>query len=179
MAHIDTSDVIRGSVWIRPTGDALGKIQKTINLVHKRGGGPPVQPHVTLLTGMETTHASAELKLKRLASRMKPFTLKLGRIDWRHEYFRTLFATVEPSKELACAQLDAYDVFEMKPAPPFEPHLSLLYADIDDALKRELAASAGGTLDIAFEVTAVHLVNASPSLPVTAWRTIAEHTLTG
>jgi len=179
MAHIDTSEVIVGAVWIRPTGDALDTIAKAIRLVHARGGGPQVPPHVTLLSGMETTRESAELKLKRLALRMKPFTIRLGRIDWRYEYFRSLFTIVEPSEELSKAQRDAYEVFEMKPAPPFEPHLSLLYGDIDEALKREVAAEAGGSLDVAFDVIAVDLVNASRSVPVTAWRTIVERAIPG
>ena len=116
MAHIDTSDIIRGAVWIRPTGDALDKIHKVMRSFHQRGGGPQFQPHATLLEGMETTQASAEVKLKKLALRLKPFTVRLGRIDWRREYFRCLFATAELSAELAAAQHDAYDVFEMKPA---------------------------------------------------------------
>jgi 2'-5' RNA ligase len=177
LAHIDTSDIIRGAVWIRPTDDALDKIQKVMRSLHKRGGGPQFQPHVTLLEGMETTQASAEVKLKKLALRLKPFTVRLGRIDWRREYFRCLFATAELSAELAAAQRDAYDVFEMKPAPPFEPHLSLLYGNIDEALQQELAAQAGGSLDVSFEVSAVHLVDATDDVPVTKWRTLSEHAL--
>ena len=174
MAHIDTSPVIRGAVWLQPNGDALDKILKTIHRVHRRGGGPSVRPHITLLSGMETTQASAELKLKHLALRLKPFSIRLGKIDWKRDYFKALFATAEASDELAAAQLAAYDAFDMKPAPKFEPHLSLLYGDLDEALQKELAAEAGG-LDVAFEVTAVHLVNASPSVPVTGWKELAQH----
>ena len=177
MAHIDTSNIIRGAVWIRPAGDALDKIQKVMRALHKRGGGPQFQPHVTLLEGMETTQADAETKLKKLALRLKPFKVRLGRIDWRLEYFRCLFATAELSAELAAAQRDAYDVFEMKPAPPYEPHLSLLYGKLDEALKQELAAQAGGGLDVIFEVNAVYLVDATDDMPVTKWRTLSEHAL--
>ncbi len=177
MAHIDTSEVVRASVWIRPTGDALDQIQKVSRLAHRHGGGSQVQPHVTLLFGMETTRASAGLKLKHLAARMQPFTIRLGKIAWRQDYFHCLYAAVESSPELAAAQRDAYDAFEMKPAPPFEPHLSLLYGNLDAAVKKKLAAESGGTLDLAFEVHAVHLVNASMGVPVTEWRTLAEHAL--
>ena len=76
MAHIATSSVIRGAVWLQPSGDALDKIQKVIHRVHRRGGGPPVRPHITLLSGLETTQASAELKLKHLAQRMRPFKIR-------------------------------------------------------------------------------------------------------
>ncbi len=177
MAHIDTSAVMIGAVWIRPTGEALDRITKVVRLVHKRGGGPQVQPHVTLLSGMETTMASAELKLKHLAMRLKPFAIRLGEIEGRQDYFRCLYAKAELSEELAEARRIAYAEFEMNPPPPFEPHLSLLYGKIDDALRQELIAVADGTLDVRFDVTAVHLVNAYQGVPVTSWRTLAERPL--
>jgi 2'-5' RNA ligase len=179
MAHTDTSAVIIGAVWIRPTGDALDRITKVVRLAHKRGGGPQVQPHVTLLSGMETTMASAELKLKHLALRLKPFKIQLGKIESRQDYFRCLYAKAELSEELAEARRVAYAEFEMNPPPPFEPHLSLLYGNIDETLKQELAAEAGGSLDVSFDVTAVHLVNAYQGVPATSWHTLAERPLGG
>jgi hypothetical protein len=177
MAHIDTSEIIRAAVWIRPTGGALEKINKVVRLAHQHGGGPPVQPHVTLLSGMETTMASAGLKLKHLAARIKPFTVRLGAIEWRQDYYRCFYAKVGLSDELAAAQRDAYDAFEMKPAPPFEPHLSLLYGNVDEAVKKKLAADMGGKLDVAFECHVLHVVNASMGVPAADWHTLAEHAL--
>ncbi len=177
MAHIDTSEIIRAAVWIRPTGKALERIQKWVRLAHKEAGGPQVPPHITLLTGAETTLASAELKLKHLAARIKPFMLKLGDIDSGDDYFRSLFANVERSEELAAAQRAAYDAFEMNPAPPFEPHLSLAYGKIDAAVKKRLTIEAGGRLDGQFEVRAVHLVNSTSGVPVSAWHTLFEQPL--
>ena len=179
MSHIDTSEVIIGAVWLRPTGEALDRITKIVRLVHKRGAGPQVQPHVTLLSGMETTMASAEVKLKHLASTLKPFRIRLGKVEGRQDYFRCLYATAELNDELAEARRIAYTEFEMNPPPPFEPHLSLLYGKIDDALKQELIAEAGGTLDVTFEVNAVHLVNAYQGVPATSWRTLSERPLGG
>jgi hypothetical protein len=89
-------------------------------------------------------------------------------------YFRCLFLAAEPTPELAAAQRAAYDSFEMNPPPPFEPHVSLIYGNIDEALQKELAATTGGRLDVSFTATGVSLVNASSSVPVTAWKTLAE-----
>ena len=179
MAHIDTTDVIRASVWIRPTGGALESIVKATRLVHKRAGGPEVYPHLTLLKGIETTRANAELKLKRLAARLKPFIVRLGRIGWQQDYFRCLYATVAMNQELAAAQKTAHEVFEMNPPELFEPHVSLLYGSLDEALQKELAKEAGGSLHVSFEANSVHLVNAAISVPVAEWRTLAEHQLGG
>jgi 2'-5' RNA ligase len=177
MAHTDTSEIIRAAVWLRPTGEALERIAKAVRLAHKEAGGPQVPPHITLLSGVETTLASAGVKLKHLAARMKPFVLELGEIGAGDDYFHSLFAKAEPSEELAAAQRAAYDAFEMNPAPPFAPHLSLAYGKIDDAVKKRIAEEAGGRLDAGFEVRAVYLVNSTSGVPVSAWRTLIEHSL--
>ena len=174
MAHIDTSEIIRAALWIRPTGEALERIQKIVRLAHKEAGGPQVPPHVTLLTGAETTRANAELKLKHLAQRLRPLKIKLGAIEWRDDYFRSLFATVELTSELAAAQREAYDAFEMKPAPPYEPHLSLAYGKIEEGVKKRIAEQAGGRLDAEFEVHSLHLVNSTSTVPVAEWHTLIE-----
>ncbi|HKA44273.1 MAG TPA: 2'-5' RNA ligase family protein [Burkholderiales bacterium] len=178
MSHIDTSPVVRGSVWILPAGDALDRIEHATNLVHKRGGGPRFRPHLTLLSGLETTEEDAGLKLRHLASRIRPFEVRLGRIEWRQEYFRCLYVAAALSDELAAARREAYDVFEMNPPPPFEPHVSLLYGNLDESLKTELAAEAGGGLDVAFMATGVHLVNSASSVPVATWKTLAQRQFT-
>ncbi|MDB5809781.1 MAG: 2 3 cyclic phosphodiesterase [Betaproteobacteria bacterium] len=177
MAHIDTSEVIRASIWIRPAGGALERIQKVLRLAHQETGRAQVPSHVTLLTGAEMTRVSAELKLKHLATRLKPFTIRLGNIEWRDEYFRCLYAAVELNDELAAAQRDAYDAFDMNPAPPFEPHLSLLYGKVDESMKKQIAAEAGGRLDVQFDVRALHLVNSTSGVPVAQWHTLVEQPL--
>src|SRR5690349_13355932 len=91
MGHIDTSEIIRASVWIRPEGDALDRILDVRRRLSMRKRGPEVLPHLTLLSGLETTRADAGLKLKRLAARLRPFTVRLGKIDWKADYFRCLY----------------------------------------------------------------------------------------
>jgi 2'-5' RNA ligase len=174
MAHIDTSNIVRASVWIRPTGDALERIVRAIRVAHRNTNGPPVQPHVSLLGGIETTLASADLKLKHLAARLKPFEIRLGDIDWRDEYYRCLFVEVETSEPLEQAHRLAHEVFEMMPPDPFEPHVSLAYGNVDESLKESIAEALNGTMDLVFTATAVALVNASESVPIPEWRTLVE-----
>ena len=67
MTHLDVSPVVRASVWILPGGEALERILEARREARRRAGGPEIRPHVTLLGGIETTQADAEIKLKRLA----------------------------------------------------------------------------------------------------------------
>jgi 2'-5' RNA ligase len=179
MAEIDTSDIVRASVWIQPNGQALESILKAMRLLRQRTGGPEFHPHLTLLKGIETTRSAADLRLGHLASRIRPFMVRLGRIAWKRDYFRCLYATVAMNQELAAAQKMAHEIFEMSPAEPFEPHVSLLYGSLDEALQKELAKEAGGSLHVSFEAKAMHLVNAAQSVPVSEWKTLAERRLGG
>jgi hypothetical protein len=38
MAHLDTSEIVRASVWIMPTGPALETIAKAARTVRQRAG---------------------------------------------------------------------------------------------------------------------------------------------
>lgn len=177
MAHHDTGGVVRAALWIPPNGPALEKIQNAVNEVHRRGGGPRVQPHLTLLGGIETTLADARAKLKMLAARIKPFPISTGKLDWRHEYYRCFFATVELTPELAAAKRAAHEVFEMNPPEPFEPHISLMYGDPHGSFKQELAAALGGVLETSFTAGVLQLFNASPSVAVSEWCVLGEQPL--
>jgi 2'-5' RNA ligase len=177
MAHLDTSPVVRCSVWIPVSTPALEEIERVTRLAHRRGGGPRFRPHLTLLSGAETTQADAELKLKHLAARLEPFEVKLGPVEWDSDYFRCLYVAAAASDALTASQRAAYDVFEMNPPPPFRPHVSLLYGSLGEPLQKELAKEAGGRIDVAFRVDRIELVNASPSVPVTGWRALAEKPL--
>ena len=172
MGHVDRSEVIRASVWVRPAGEALDRIREVTRRVSVRG--PEVEPHLTLLSGIETTRVDAGLKLKRLASRLSPFTVRLGKIDWRADYFRCLYVAAERTPGLVAAQRAAHAAFEMNPPVPFKPRVCLFYGTIDDETERELAEATGGSLDVSFMATAVQLVSAAPGVPVSQWRTLSE-----
>jgi len=175
--HIDTSPVIRASIWIPLNGEAHDAVVKSMRLARQRAGGPEFHPHVTLLRGIERTRDSAIVKLKELAQALKPFTVRLGRIAWRTDYYRCLFATVAMSTALAAAHRRAHEIFEMDPPEPFEPHVSLLYGSLDESAQQALARELGGSLHVSFEARALQLVNAAMRAPVAEWKTLAERPL--
>jgi 2'-5' RNA ligase len=176
MAHADTGHVIRTSLWIRPNGEAFDRIRHAIRRAHHHDGGLPVDPHVTLLSSCRVVENDAWAKLRRLAEQVRPFTLRLGRVEGTADYYRALYAVVEPSPELTEARRIACETFEMKPLP-FEPHLSLLYGNFGEARREALMAVLGGWLDVSFTASAVDLVSAARDVPVADWRSLYEHPL--
>jgi 2'-5' RNA ligase len=177
MSHIDTSPIIRCAVWIPPTGAGLQIIEDLIRKVQKHSYAPSPRPHLTLLKGIERTRDSAELKLKKLAQNLRPFDMRLGAIDWRQEYFRALFVTVESNADLTDANRAAHTIFEMNPPEPFEPHISLVYGDFSDERRRQLVRESGKVPDVTFTADRVQLVTAARGIPLAEWRVLAEYSL--
>lgn len=177
MAHIDRSEIVRAAVWIPVTDPALDLITEASRHARQRAGGPIVKPHLTLLSGIESTHDRAEAMLRKLAVRLEPFIIRLGNVEWRHEYFRCLYVAAESSEALMAAKRLAHEMFEMLPPDPFEPHVSLIYGDIHDAAKRQIAAELGGRIETQFRANSLQLTTASRDRPVTAWEVLMERPL--
>lgn len=170
------SEAIRVAVWIPPSGDAIDAINKLMRKARETFDGPVFKPHLTLLSGIETTTADAQAKLRKLALAVPPVTIELGRIDWREEYFRALFIAATPNPELAVAKAAAHEIFEMNPPEPFEPHVSLAYGKLDEAAREAFVQSAG-SLDIFFRAEKLQLVTAARGIPTSEWQVLAEHAL--
>ena len=169
--------VVRGALWLRPTGPVLERLQELIRRLTARFGGAWPKPHVALLSGIELMSEGAEARLAKLASRLKPIPIRLGTLEGRNEHWRCFYAAVEPTPELVAAHKSACEAFEIHPGEPFEPHLSLLYGRIDAPTKERLAKEFGGRLNLSFTASSVQLVNATAAVPVASWHTLYEQPL--
>jgi hypothetical protein len=167
------SNVLRGALWLRPTGPVLERLQELIRRLTARFGGTWPIPHVSLLSGIDLS-SGAEGKLAVLGQRLRPVPIKLGKLEGRNEQWRCFYAAVEPVAELMDAYHAACEIFAMHPAEPFEPHMSLFYGHIDAPTKERLARELGGRLSLSFIAGSVHLVNASTAVPVARWHTLHE-----
>src|SRR5688572_28120031 len=115
MGHVIGNEVIRASVWIRPNGPALDEIQHAIRRVQEKCGGPGGWPHVALLGGIERGQRDAEDLLRKLAGRIRPFSITLGELDGYgdfFDYYRSFFVRVDLNEELHAAQRLAHEIFE-------------------------------------------------------------------
>jgi hypothetical protein len=174
MGHIAGSEILRGSLWIRPTGLAMDTLQHAVRRIQDKVGGPGAIPHVTLLVSIEMSRLDAERRLKELAASFLPFTIYTGKLDWSGEYYRSLFARVEASAELLAVRRRAQEIFNQNPRDPYEPHVSLYYGELDELTKRAIVEDFGGTLDVEFEAQSVHLTTATRGVPVEEWRSVLE-----
>ncbi len=149
------------SLWLMPEDEVYVKLSSTIRQLSKPYGTPEFEPHITVigtLTGQERTVVE---KLTRLASAIKPFDVKLMDIDYLNEYFRCLFIRIEQTREVMDANTQARAIFDQSRSADYMPHLSLMYGDIDIAVKRAIIRTIGKSLRCTFPVSDIHLYTTS------------------
>jgi 2'-5' RNA ligase len=140
-----------------PRGDVCERLERILHELSAKFGAPEFPPHVTLLGGIVGSHREVLSKAASLATRIRPFTIRLGKIDYLDDYFRCLFVRAAVDAPLLRAHQVAREVFGRRRDPSFVPHLSLLYGNIGRSLKEVVIAELGGRMDLTFKVRNLHL----------------------
>lgn len=162
-------------MWLIPSGEPYARLSGMIRRLARQCGGPIFEPHVTLLGGMVGEAEAMSDEVARLAAVTKPLDLHLGGIGFRAEFFRCLFLHVVETEELTAAHEKAMEIFSLHRRSPYMPHLSLIYADLEEGAKRRIAADLGETLEGSFTVSSIHLVSLEGRPE--AWRAVREFEL--
>ena len=159
------------SLWLAPEGEARDRLRPILQRLRARFGGPEFPPHVTLLGSCAGACRELMGKSALLAATLRPFPLRLGKIDFRDEYYRCLFVHAALTEPLREAHHAAFAALGHGRAPSFMPHLSLLYGNFPSRLKEEVMAELGPRLDLQFMVRSLHLyrTHGEPRL----WRRVA------
>ena len=124
-------------------------------------GTVPFEPHVTLLSGIDAEREVLSAGMQALADRLTAVTVALGGVEYRPEYFRSLYAAVRPHGLLEAARDLARSQFRHAPTGTYEPHVSLLYGDLPEGLKRASAARLSHRLPRAMRLDRVSLYDLS------------------
>ena len=145
------------SLWIVPTGDVCDHLSLILHRLNARYGSPEFSPHVTLLGRCVGPRGELIRQSARVAAALRPFVLRLEKIDFLDAYFRCLFVRAALTDPLKRAHQSACQAFGHVREPAFMPHLSLLYGNFPRSLKEEVIAEIGLRLDLQFKVRSLHL----------------------
>ena len=159
------------SLWLRPETAAASTLGRLIDELGRRYGSPVFLPHITLLGSIAGAEAAILRATRRLAQALNRFEVALGEIDYLPEYYRCLFIRVEPGETLLAANRQAKAVFEQAPDKAFMPHLSLLYAELDEDRKRHEAAELARRYPARIEIAGLDVYTTSGD--PRRWRCIA------
>lgn len=130
----------RFGLWLMPEAGARDDLRARIAGLARGYGGVPFEPHVTLLGGVNDEAAGLAARLQTLAAQLRVMTVRPAEIQHRPEYFRCLYIKIVPDAALDRARGLARSLFRHGATAPFEPHISLLYGDLPEALKGTVAA---------------------------------------
>ncbi|HET9969477.1 MAG TPA: 2'-5' RNA ligase family protein, partial [Streptosporangiaceae bacterium] len=104
-------------------------------------------PHVTLARTVPAVPDVVAGVLAEVTAGVAPFDVTLTEVGYEPVFFRALYLRAEPSARLTALREGARRALRLEPAP--DPHLSLLYADLDEERKPAIAAG----LDLALPMT--------------------------
>jgi len=159
------------SLWLMPSGEVRQRLAATILDLSRKYATPAFEPHVTLAEGVVGSVREVAAKMRDLARRIPPFTVRLTAVDGLEEYFRCLFVRVAKTYPLMTANKAARDVFGLEKQPAFMPHLSLLYGNMPASVKKGMIASLGRQFELEFKARSLrlYLIKGAPQ----AWRPVA------
>ena len=127
----------RISYWLIPAEPHRSEFRKAIFNLAQRFDGPVFEPHVTLYSGSEGTN-EVENVLARATAGLSEIELRTAGIGHSDQFTKTLFLRLEPcevlvqlSNELKRSSIGADDYTLI-------PHLSLLYALVESAVRVRL-----------------------------------------
>jgi 2'-5' RNA ligase len=138
------------------------------------------EPHVTIYSTAVGSE-NPEPILEQLLQGRGPYCLLVRALEYSDELTKTLFVQFAPDAELARLSEELRRASAAPSDYELNPHLSLLYKDLDTGTKHQLAASFRLPFDeIAFDRVKAVIVPAEirSRTEVEAWRVVAERTLT-
>ncbi len=153
-------------LWLAPAEPARSFFQETIDRLAREQGAPSFAPHLTLGLG-----SSSQLQAVSAA----PLELSVRALAASEKFTKTLFVRFIETPELTALR----DSLGMEPAG-FDPHLSLLYKEMPQAEKEQLAS----VISLPFTAVTFDRIEAvrCPDEPVTpenipTWEILASQTL--
>ena len=156
-------------LWLEPTGKTRELLASTIAHLSQEYDGPLFDPHVTLLGDITGQEGKLLHTTEKLAHILAPFDLTLTIPAFQDQSFQCVFMRVKETSTLLEAHTLARKVFHKADAPPYMPHLSLLYGSYTKSAKEQIIGNISTSLSVQFKATAVTLFRDEGNNP-TNWR---------
>lgn len=159
------------SLWLMPEGKAREGLAALIGHLGARLGTTAFVPHVTLLPGLSGPEEEIVDRARVIAAELRPLPLAFSEVDGTDTHFRCLFFRIVSTPALWDAHALAARHFGREPEEAFDPHLSLLYGDLDAGRRADLRRELHREILPPFEARHLHVWRTEG--PVGEWRELA------
>jgi 2'-5' RNA ligase len=166
--------------WICPAEPARDQLASIIRDLAQRFDAPAFEPHVTIYSADAASEKPEEALRKVVKSRI-PYALSVRGLDFSDEFTKTLFVQFAPDSALTELSEDLRRASAAPSDYELNPHVSLIYKEMDEETKRRLATSITLPFDeVVFDTVKAVLSPAEikSRKEVEAWRVVAEQKLT-
>ncbi len=127
------------ALWLLPEGEATALLAPRLNALADEFAAPHFAPHVTAYGGRAVIDAGLTAICARLARALAPTALEVSALTRGDFLFQTLFLALNTTLPLALWFEQVLSDLGNPKNYRLKPHLSLLYAPLDDAAKQVLA----------------------------------------
>ena len=164
--------------WLVPAaGPARDHLAAAIGTLAAEHSAPRFDPHVTIAGRFDSGEQAAIQALTSLAAGVRPVEVRFAAIGHEPAYFRALYLRAEPSPRLTAVHQAARAAWALE-ARPYQPHLSLLYADLAEERKPAIIDALGIRLPLTIRLNAAELWADHPA-GVPRWHRVARIPLNG
>lgn len=173
-----TQEII--AYWLCPAEPARSQFAALIKDLAARFDAPIFEPHVTIyVTAAERENPAAVLD--EVLKECGLFRLAVRQLDCSEKFTKTLFVQFAPNPQLTRLTEDFRRASILPSDYELNPHLSLIYKEMDDETKRSLTASiilplSEATFDSVKAIISPTEIKSRKD--VEAWRVLAERKLT-
>lgn len=166
----------RYALWLAP-GEEAESLASLISQLSKKFHGPRFTPHVTLLGRAEGEESGLIKCAEKVAGKIAKFTLNSGELITTPYYFRSFFITLGNAPELLRTRQVASEIFDIRMASGYEPHMSLMYGNLGGRNYNNLIHKIKDSIPESISMVRLQLVRLTVS--VSNWEIVGEYPLKG
>ena len=135
-----------------------------------------LRSELILVNPLRMTSTAPEC-LRVFNNKIAPYDIKLTRAEYLDEMYRALFVRVEESDQVMKANRMAREMFYRTSGPDYMPHLSLLYGDLEENVKKKILDDTGRIYNLMFQANHIYIFTTDGY--VEDWQQIGKYALGG
>jgi len=130
----------RYGFWIIPENDFYQELKKLIRKYSKKYSSPSFVPHMTIHGSVASTDKNVIEDVLKVASKIKPFEVEVGEVEFSTTYFQCIFARMKTSAIMLNTHLALKKQLKDAENNVFMPHASLVYGDFDMKTREQIVS---------------------------------------